>query len=220
MAQNVVSWMGRPPGEPVDFEGREVDEDTFLEVLDEVVAALDADGVPFVIIGGVAVASYGRNRWTHDLDLFLRDRFDASRALDVLAERGFAIQETNEHWLYKAIKRGVLVDLLFKAMGDIYLDDEMLERSQVKDFKGRSIRVIPPEDLIVIKAVIHDEETPRHWYDALSIIAAAEIDWDYLLARSIRGPRRMLSLLVYAESNDLVVPERVMRSLFSSIYDA
>jgi predicted nucleotidyltransferase len=220
MAQNVVSWMGRPAGEPVDFEGREVEEDTFLEVLDEAVAAIEAADIPYVIMGGVAVAVHGRNRWTHDLDIYLRDRLDASRALDVLAERGFAIQETNEHWLYKAIKRGVLVDLIFKAKGDIYLDDEMLERASVKEFKGRSIRVIPPEDLVVIKAVIHDEQTPRHWYDALSIIAAAEIDWDYLLARSIRGPRRLLSLLVYAESNDLVVPERVIRSLFSSIYDA
>jgi predicted nucleotidyltransferase len=219
MAHNAVSWVGRPPGEPVDFEGREVDEESFLEVLDDAVAALESDDVPFVIIGGVAVAVHGRNRWTHDLDIFLRDRLDASRALDVLAERGFAIQETNDHWLYKAIKRGVLVDLIFKAMGDIYLDDEMLARAAIKEFKGRSIRVIPPEDLIVIKAVIHDEETPRHWYDALSIVATGEIDWDYLLERSIRGPRRMLSLLVYAESNDLVVPDRVIRSLFSSIYD-
>jgi predicted nucleotidyltransferase len=201
------------------FEGQEVDEATFLSVLDDAIVALDGSGVPYALMGGIASALYGRQRWTHDLDFFLRDRIEAGVAVRALADAGFATQETDDHWLFKGIKRGVLVDLIFKAMGDIYLDDEMVARVKGMDFKGRSVPVLPPEDLIVIKAIIHDEKTPRHWYDALGVIARAEIDWDYLLRRAARGPRRILSLLVYAQSNDLIVPERVIRDLLAAIYD-
>lgn len=113
----------------------------------------------------------------------------------------------------------MLVDVIFKAKGDIYLDEEMIARTKTLNFKGRPIRVVPPEDLIVIKAVIHDEQTPRHWYDALGVIAATELDWDYLIRRSAHGARRVLSLLVYAQANDLVVPEHVIRTLFRKVYD-
>jgi hypothetical protein len=73
--------------------------------------------------------------------------------------------------------------------------------------------VIPPEDLIVIKAIVHDEETPRHWHDALGVIARAQLDWDYLLARASHSPRRVLSLLLYALSLDLWVPASAVRRL-------
>jgi hypothetical protein len=32
------------------------------------------------------------------------------------------------------------------------------------------------------------------------------------------GPRRLLSLLLYAESNDLAVPTRVVESLFDTVH--
>jgi hypothetical protein len=207
------------PEVAVSFEGRDVDEETFLEVLDEAAVALGASGVPFAAMGGLASAMYGRQRWTHDADFFLRDRHDAATALRLLRRAGFETQQTDENWLYKGIKRGVLVDLIFKAKGDIYYDEEMIGRTQHREFKSRMLPVIPPEDLIVIKAIIHDEATPRHWYDALGIVAGTEIDWDYLLQRSRHGPRRMLSLMIYAQSNDLIVPDRPIRELFGAIYD-
>jgi hypothetical protein len=203
----------------VSFEGQDVDEETFLEVLDEAAAALEASGVAYAAMGGLASAMYGRQRWTHDADFFLRDRHDAATALRFFRRAGFATQQTDENWLYKGIKGGVLVDLIFKAKGDIYYDEEMISRTQRREFKGRTLPVVPPEDLIVIKAIIHDEATPRHWYDALGIIAGTEIDWDYLLLRSRHGPRRMLSLMIYAQSNDLIVPDRPIRELFEAIYD-
>jgi predicted nucleotidyltransferase len=208
---------GRRRADP--FEGQAVDEETFLGVLDEVLAALH-DGVPYAMIGGLASSILGRARWTHDLDVFLRDQHDAARAMEALDAAGFRTERTDESWLYKGIKHGVLVDLIFKAKGDIYLDDEMLARSPMGEFKGRMVRVVPPEDLVMIKAIIHDEATPRHLYDAIGVIASSVIDWDYLLRRAARGPRRLLSLLIFAQSNDVVVPDRVIRELSQTIYDA
>jgi predicted nucleotidyltransferase len=200
----------------VSFESRVVDEDTFLEVLGEAVRALEGHQVPYVMIGGIASTILGRPRWTRDLDLFVRQE-DALRSLQALGEAGFSTQRTDPFWLYKAIKRGVLVDVIFRSTGDIYLDEEMLARSRVEEFKGQRVRVLAPEDLLVIKAVVHDEKTPRHWYDALGIIGHSDLDWDYLLRRSRRAARRVLSLLLYAQSNDLLVPQGVVRQLFELI---
>jgi predicted nucleotidyltransferase len=196
------------------FESRVVDEETFIGVLGETIRALDLHEIPYVVIGGIASTILGRPRWTRDLDLFVRHE-DALRTLDALAAEGFTTQRTDPFWLYKAIKVGVLVDIIFRSTGDIYLDDEMLARSSLQEFRGHRVRVLAPEDLLVIKAVVHDEKTPRHWYDALGIIAHSELD--YLLKRARRAARRVLSLLLYAQSNDLLVPQAVVNDLFEMI---
>jgi predicted nucleotidyltransferase len=196
---------------------KEVDEETFLATFTSAVGALERRSVPYVLIGGLASAVHGRPRWTRDIDLFVKPEH-ARPALDALADAGFVTEETNPHWIFKAWKNDAVIDIIFCVTGDIYVDDEMLARARVQTFKGRRARVVPPEDLVVIKAAVHDEPSGRHWHDALGIIAATELDWDYLLRRAQRGARRVLSLLVYAQSNDLVVPERVIRELFATIY--
>jgi hypothetical protein len=199
------------------FAGEDVDEGLFLAVLHESVGSLTAREVPYAAMGGIASSVLGRDRWTHDIDLFVAPA-DATRALEVLAEAGFRTQRTNEHWLFKAMKHGVLVDVLFKAKGELTFDPEMQQRVRTGDFKGQTLRVLAPEDLLVIKAIVHDEDTPRHWHDALGLIAAGGLDWDYLLHRALHGPRRVLSLLMYALSVDLLVPERAVQALSDCIY--
>lgn len=151
-------------------------------------------------------------------DVFIRQT-DAEAAVEALDEGGFATQRTDDFWIYKGIKRGVLVDLIFRAKGDIFLDDEMIARLVDADFKGVPVKVLPPEDLIIIKAIVHDEATPRHWHDALAMIAGQSLDWEYLARRARHGARRVLSLLLYALSVDLPVPETAVRTLFDTIYE-
>ncbi|MFN2614383.1 MAG: nucleotidyl transferase AbiEii/AbiGii toxin family protein [Actinomycetota bacterium] len=195
----------------------EVDERVFLAVLDDTVTTLEEAGIPFGLLGGVASATLGRPRFTRDVDVFVRPE-EARRALVALAANGFATEETDAHWIFKAFKHGVLVDIVFRAKWEIYLDDEMIERSVRTTFHGHVVRTIPREDLCVIKAIIYDEATPRHWFDALSLIAAGDLDWEYLTRRAIAsGGRRVLSLLLYATSIDLVVPDAVIRDLFEVV---
>jgi predicted nucleotidyltransferase len=186
-------------------------------VLADAVAAFERADIPYVLIGGLASAVHGRPRTSRDIDVLVRHG-DAKRALAALGEAGFETEETNPQWIFKATKDDVQVDLIFWLKGDIYLDDEMLERSEERDIDGVHVRVIPPEDLIVVKAVIHDEQTPRHWGDALGVIADTDLDWDYLARRARKGARRVLALLLYAQSNDLVVTDETVRSLFESLY--
>jgi len=192
--------------------------DALTEVLSEAVQALEKEAIDYVLIGGQASALLGRPRCSSDVDLLVTPE-DAPRALEALEHVGFQTEKVNPHWLYKAFRRDVLVDLLFKTRGEIYLDEEMLRRSTIRRFRGTYVRVVPPEDLIVMKAIVHDDETPRHWGDALAILPVTEIDWDYFLLRAQRAPRRMLSFLCYAASIDLVVPKDVMRKLGETVFD-
>jgi predicted nucleotidyltransferase len=192
-------------------------ESTFAGVLHAAVDAVERAGIPYVLIGGVGSASLGRPRWTHDIDLLVAP-VEADAALDALAAAAFATERTNEHWIFKAERDDIVVDVIFRTVGDIYLDDDMLARAVRASFLDVEATVASPEDQIVIKAIAHDEQSARHWNDALSLIASCEIDWSYLVQRASRGPRRVLSLLVYAQSNDLVVPSWVISMLYDSIY--
>jgi predicted nucleotidyltransferase len=188
-----------------------------VSVLADTISALEAKEIPYVLIGGLASAALGRPRSTADIDVLVA-REDASPALDALDAAGFETEETNPEWIYKAVKDDVTVDVIFWLKGDIYLDDEMLARAVDVEVDGIGAKVCPPEDQIVIKAIVHDEQTSRHWHDALGLIAACDLDWDYLAERARHGARRVLALLVYAQSNDLIVTDETVKRLFDEVY--
>ncbi len=193
------------------------DHDNFAPVLQDAVEALHSDRVPLALIGGLAVSSFGRPRWTHDIDVLIRPH-DADRALRLLQERNFRTERTDPSWLFKGFKHDVMVDLIFHCTGGFYLEDEMQQRAVWRELFGTRMPLLAPEDLLLLKAAVHDEVGPRHWHDALGILGRAQLDWDYLLRRAQRAPRRLLSLLVYAHSIDLSVPSYVVKELYERVY--
>ena len=192
-------------------------EAAFASVLREAVEAVERAGYRFLVLGGLASSLVGRPRWTHDIDLLVRPD-DARDVLAVLRTAGFSTEETDPVWIYKAFKRDVMVDIIFMVMGGIYLDDEMLSRSIERDYDGLRLRIPSPEDQIVIKGIVHREETSRHWFDALAILGRADLDWNYLLHRARVGARRVLALLIYAQSTDILVPSWVIGRLYEEVY--
>jgi predicted nucleotidyltransferase len=194
----------------------EVSEPELLGALDSTLKIIDEDGLDALLMGGIASAIHGRPRWTHDLDVFTRPEH-ACRLLQRFVDAGFDTSEEDQFWLFKAVKDDVLVDIIFRSTGDLYLDDVMLQRQVRGAFHGRDVPVIPAEDLVVIKALAHAEHSPRHWHDALGIIARRDLDWTYLLERARHGPRRVLSLLIYAQSVDLAVPDAVIADLVDAV---
>src|SRR5207249_11242151 len=181
------------------------------------VDAIQTAGYPFLVLGGLASSLVGRPRWTHDIELMVRPD-DARDVLEALRIAGFTTEETDPVWIYKAFKDDVMVDVIFMVMGGIYLDAEMLSHSIDRSYEGLHLRIPSPEDQIVIKGIVHQEETSRHWFDALAIIGRSELDWEYLLHRARVGARRVLALLVYAQSSDILVPQWVIRRLYEEVY--
>lgn len=193
------------------------DDATFTEVLREVVHTADRTGLRFLVLGGLASSLVGRPRWTHDIDLLIRAD-DAQGILAAFRAAGFDTEETDPVWIYKAFKRSVMVDIIFMVTGGIYLDQEMEDHAVVAEYQGLRIRIPSAEDQVVIKAIVHREETSRHWFDALSILGRSELDWEYLLRRARLGARRTLALLIYAQSSDILVPSWVIRRLYEEVY--
>jgi predicted nucleotidyltransferase len=198
--------------------GEEPTDADIRKALDEVISVLRRADIAFLLIGGMSAATFARPRMTDDIDVFVRPDA-AHRALEALAAAGFDTQEKDPYWLFKAWKHGVLVDVIFRSTGDLYLDDEMLARGSEREYLGVTAPLVSPEDLVVIKALASAEHSPRHWYDALAVIGRCELDWEYLLSRArLAGPRRVLSLLLYAESTDLAVPAEIIEELFGVVH--
>ena len=188
-----------------------------LSILDEAVAVLRAADIGFLLMGGLATSALGRPRGVTDVDFFVRER-DVAPALEALGGAGFDTLVVSPNWLAKAIKDGILVDVISRSTHDISLSDEILEHAVEIDLEGRRLPSVCPEDLIVMKAVATDEDTPRYWHDALSLLGRADLDWGYLARRARKhGARRVLSLLFFAQSLDLLVPEEIVSELLEAV---
>lgn len=197
--------------------GEEPTREVIARVAAEAIAALEGAAVPYLLMGGAVTQAFARPRRTDDVDVFVKPG-DARPALDALAGAGFSTEETDPAWLFKARRDGVLVDVIFRSSGGIHLDPEMLRRGRRRDYCGADALLMSPEDLLVVKAMAVAEDTPHHWFDALALIARCDLDWDYVARRARVGPRRVLSLLLYAESIDLAVPPDVVAGLYAAVH--
>lgn len=181
-------------------------------VLGDATAALEAAGIPYVVIGGLASATWGKPGPINDIDLFVRES-DVGDVLKTLEAGGFSTRQEYPTWLYKAFKNDVLVDVIFRVQEKIVLDDEMLGRAVHKTIEGQRVPLVSPEDLIVTLAAAHEDDT-EYWYNALAVIKKTDLDWDYVVARADGSPLRMLSLLVYAQSEDIAVPDSAIARIY------
>ena len=78
------------------------------------------------------------------------------------------------------------------------------------------MRVIAPEDLVVIKAVVHLE---RRAGTSSTRSRSSPIATSIGVRQAKHGARRVLSL-IYAQSNDMLVPTGVIPRLFAEIYES
>jgi hypothetical protein len=204
-----------------DVPAGHVDEGAFMDAVEAAVRVAAESGLPHAFIGGLASVVLARPRWTHDIDLFVRPE-DAHEMLEGFDAAGFATEERDDWWLFKAVRDGVLVDVIFRVVGPaagapVELDEGMLGRVRTGAFKGIELPVIGPEDLLVLTALVHKERRSRHWFDALALVSGGGLDWGYLSQRARCAPHRVLSLLLYARSDGLDVPDRVLSALLEQV---
>ncbi len=190
--------------------------EAYATVLREAHEALASDDIPHVVFGSLATRALGRPRQIlleEDVDLFIRPP-DAPAALQALERAGFVTNEQDAAWIHRAKRRGVTVDLIFKAAGRMYFDDEMGERAVRTSVMGVEVPLIPREDLVVMKALLHDEGRAFDWFDAVALVRSADVDWDYLVRRALaNGASRILSLLLFAANDGVEVPASAIERL-------
>lgn len=181
-----------------------------LPIYQEAIRVVQKAGVPFAIIGGMALLEYGRTDITKDIDLFVTQE-GALKALNALAENSFETRRTDEVWIYHAFKNSEEVDLIF-CIGRGFLDEpgvnfdpEMLARAHPGRLGEVVFPVISPEDLILTKMVVSWKELRQYdWQHLLLIIKnVSDIDWRYILRRSHGFETRLMALLAYAATCEI-----------------
>ncbi len=110
------------------------------------------------------------------------------------------------------------MDVISRSTHDITLTDEVLEQAREVDVHGRRLPCVAPEDLVVMKAVATTEDTARYWFDALGLLGRPDLDWAYLARRAKQhGAGRVLALLFFARSMDLLVPDEIVDDLVDAV---
>lgn len=133
---------------------------------------LQKNGIPSMVIGGLAVAVWGEPRLTRDADLkVLLSREDARRLIDVLIPDYQLLADAPEAtlqqfgFIFTKDATGVRLDLL---LAETSFDAQAIERRRTVEVEPNlSILVTSPEDLIVYKMI---STRPRDHEDVVGII--------------------------------------------------
>jgi hypothetical protein len=161
---------------------REPLEQTLADIAD----FLNLQGVPFAVIGGIAVAVRGESRFTADVDIVLG--IDLEQSLALLA----AVRESPFRPLFSDVEEivqasfllplrhqesGIKVDL---AIGVTGFEQQMIARSTPVQLADRLVPIVSAEDLILMKLLA---SRPRDIADIDGIVEyqGDGLDWKYLL---------------------------------------
>jgi len=146
---------------------------------------LDDAKLAYLVGGAYAFARYtGIERHTKDFDIFIR-RSDFQRARKILDRAGYETDLSFPHWLGKAFKGELFIDLIFSAGNGVAAVDELWFRyavpARVLDIE---VNLIPAEEMIWSKGLIMERER----YDGADVAhvlhaLAEKLDWERLLKR-------------------------------------
>ena len=136
-------------------EDREYSRQPRPEDLAKICAALNREGVRYILIGGFALIARGLERPTKDIDLLIDSSADnierIKRALAVLPDNAVREVESDDIARYDVIRVAdeVVVDLMSKACGISW--EEAARDSEVLELDGVEIPIAGIETLIRTK---------------------------------------------------------------------
>ena len=162
-----------------------------IELLRQVVDALESIGIPYMVTGSIASSFYGEPRMTRDIDIVVAVRESHVDALcGAFGGGAFYIDAT---MVRQAISRHSMFGLIHSPSGNkvdfIVADDtphdlEAFARSAPRDLvPDRSIRIVAMEDLILAKMrYFREGESPKHPRDILAMLQTNQpgVDTDYI----------------------------------------
>lgn len=150
-------------------------------------AALQEQGIPFLLGGGLGCWARGGPPSSNDIDLMLKPE-DAERAQGALAEAGMRPEDPPEHWLRKAWDGDILVDLIFEPSG-MRIDDEVIARGDELSVMAMHMRVMDLDDILITKLMALDEHSAD--YGDLILITRSlreQIDWRRIREATASSP--------------------------------
>ena len=158
--------------------------DELRRALVELVAFLESRRIPYMIVGAMAVAVWGRPRATADIDVTLRiDREGLESLAEHAGSSGFLLDRQWLEWnpslrghQIRLTRAGVSVDAMRPR--DAH-EDAALTRRQPVPVEGHTLWFVAPDDLILMKL---KAGRPRDFEDAMTVLTAqrASLDDAYL----------------------------------------
>lgn len=155
---------------------------------------LEAAGLRYALVGGLAVSARAEPRLTRDIDLAVavqNDR-DAETILQDLSGRGYRIVTVVEHARMKRLATArlapksdrVIVDLLFASCG---IEPEIVDRAEVLEIlPGVTIPVARAGHLIAMKLLARDDrQRPQDLDDIRALLAIADATQRRLVTTAI-----------------------------------
>lgn len=151
--------------------------------------ALEAVGVGFALVGGLAVSARAEPRFTRDADLAVavRDDTEAEAVVRGLRQFGYAPLSTVEHEASGRLatvrlarhgdERSVVVDLLFASSG---IEPEIVAAAEVLEIlPSLQIPVATTGHLVALKLLAVTEDRPHDTADLHALAQVAEAkDWE------------------------------------------
>jgi predicted nucleotidyltransferase len=121
-------------------------------IFKEFISLLNAHGVEYLIVGGVAVAQYGRPRYTGDIDIWIAvSDTNAKNVLQSIHEFGFgsiglSLEDFLQHDVVIQLGREPLRIYLMTSLTDLHFLDCYL-KANIIELDGISVRFIHINDL-------------------------------------------------------------------------
>lgn len=158
---------------------------TLQQAFSSLVAVLNARGIRYAIIGGIATIQHTRVRTTNDIDALLSipqvampGMFEALQVSGFVIDTSKNIRELNEDGLTTIRYGDVLVDLMRPVL-PVYA--HVLDGAVHTEILGRSVPISSAEGLIVMKLIAF---RPQDESDIKDLLAAyrGRIDLNYVRA--------------------------------------
>jgi hypothetical protein len=175
----------------------EVIDNTLIEMLSTLTAALEEEGIVYAVTGSVASSRYGEPRMTQDVDIVLFATADEiARVGTRLRPRFYAPSDTlaaaaQSHDFANVVDNatGLKADLSFLPAKGFQADAVRRRERIAIGTGGPQFWFVTAEDIILMKLNWRREtQSPRQWDDALSVarVQGARMDWRYLFEQAER----------------------------------
>jgi hypothetical protein len=180
--------------------------DAERELYKSALTALNAAGIPYVVAGAYAIYEHtGIYRETKDLDIFV-DPTLLVNAMRALKGAGLSARLEQPHWLAKATRGDLFIDIIF-GMGNglAMIDDDWYRFSRPAILAATPVRIAPAEELLWHRLFISE----RHRQDMADIVhlivcVGSRMEWKRIVAKT--GEHWPL-LLAQIQMFDYVYPQ-------------
>lgn len=157
-----------------------------VESLCRAAADLDAAGIGWALVGGMAVSARSEPRFTRDVDVcvVVRQDAEAEAAVRSLLDVGYVTTSVVEHRyldrlstvrLVSPVPGGVLVDLLFASSG---IEPEIVAAAErIEILPGLTVPVARVAHLVVLKLLARDDaDRPQDAADLIALRPRLAVD--------------------------------------------